>query len=95
MSLEYMQSFIKIGGVVFEKMFYQKQTENRIYYQDCNFRKLGVVLCENMQNQAKIAVNGFLLATRNQVHVVMTVDTADKMYFLFNLKRSYVLYNKM
>ena len=48
-----------------------------------------------MQNQAKIAVNGFLLATRNQVHVVMTVDTADKMYFLFNLKRSYVLYNKM
>ena len=26
----------------------------------------------------------------NQVHVVMTVDTADKMYFLFNLKRSYV-----
>ena len=34
MSLEYMQSFIKIGGVVFEKTHQRKHTDYRIYYQD-------------------------------------------------------------
>ena len=32
MSLEYMQSFIKIGGEVFEKMRDEKQTDYWIYY---------------------------------------------------------------
>ena len=32
MSLEYMQSFIKIGGVVFEKTRQKKQTDYWIYY---------------------------------------------------------------
>ena len=34
MSLECVQSFIKIGGVVFEKMRQRKHTDYRIYYQD-------------------------------------------------------------
>ena len=32
MSLEYMQSFIKIGGVVFEETRDEKQTDYQIYY---------------------------------------------------------------
>ena len=32
MSLEYMQSFLKIGGVVFEKTRDEKRTDYRIYY---------------------------------------------------------------
>ena len=32
MSLEYIQSFIKIGGVVFEKTREEKQTDYHIYY---------------------------------------------------------------
>ena len=32
MSLEYMQSFIKIGGVVSEKKSYKKHTDYEIYY---------------------------------------------------------------
>ena len=32
MSLDYMQSFIKIGGVVFEKTRREKRMDYRIYY---------------------------------------------------------------
>ena len=40
MSLEYMQSFVKIGGVVFEKTRREKRTDYRIYYQDSNSEPL-------------------------------------------------------
>ena len=32
MSLEYMQSFVRIGGVVFEKTRREKRTDYQIYY---------------------------------------------------------------
>ena len=32
MSLEYMQSFVKIGGVVFEKTRHEERADYRIYY---------------------------------------------------------------